>query len=172
VHDSEKVGEKASRVYNVPFLKNYAEIKPQVIKTAGTAGTVLAKSPNGTIVPRTGTLVPVRSIPGCANTDQSHVLLVGPPEAARRLGIMIFAGAVLPFTWWIKSSTWGYNRTAPGLGTRILLTPTARAWEHITLGGRCWRPRASVLLPSYASFILSSGRSWSMVRRSEARLPT
>jgi hypothetical protein len=51
-----------------------------------------------------------------------------------------------------------------------LLPPTARAWEHFTLGGQCWCPCASVLPPSYASCILSSSRFWSMEWRSWARV--
>jgi hypothetical protein len=51
-----------------------------------------------------------------------------------------------------------------------LLPHTARVWEHFTLGGRCWCPRASVWPPSYASSIRSSGRFWSMAWRSGDRL--
>jgi hypothetical protein len=44
-----------------------SEVKPQVIPTANTAGMVAEISPNGAIVPCTGTNFSVRSIPGAVS---------------------------------------------------------------------------------------------------------
>jgi hypothetical protein len=109
---------------------------------------------------------------GCwANTDKTHFRLVGQQGAVAATRHHDFCWCDAPLQVVDRVKYLGVRLNCACTWIRTLLPPTARDWESFMLGGQ-WCPRASELLPNYASSIWSSARFGSMAWRSGAHMRT